>query len=314
MQQLSASCTITAPEPDTEPRQAPCYVQQQQDVEDTVPCSGNQALLNELLRLMGFDIPVPEQPEEYSTQIKIKPKNAYTDLNISFSGNVTTDGGRWEQSEGTQSVSISGSDFVPSGAGGYVDLAEKLNLVETDKIKTAKWTGTVYDADLSPLTISSIASVDSDNRLQLKQAVNGELLVTVSETYQIIDTKVTPRAGEGENAYQSSVIIDCDGVPARYEINVPDCYQNSLYNRSGWPGFGDGIGDVTVTGDGPPEFVDPVDAENEWCLCGNHKLQGRSPKSREESDMSNICYGGPCDQITEPDCVPNDREEGDEYC
>jgi hypothetical protein len=300
---ISLGITISAQ--DLKETKEPCYVQQQQDGEDTVPCSGDQALLNELLRLMGFDIPVPEQPEEYSSQIKVKPKNSYTNLNISFSDNVTTDGGRWEQSEDTQSVSISSSDFVPSGAGGYVDLAAKLNLVETDKIKSARWVGDVYDADLSQITISSIASVDSDNRLQLKQAVNGELLVTVSETYQLIDTKITPREGESENAYQSSVIIDCDGVPTRYEINVPDCYRNS------WPGSEDG---GAVIDDPPPEFVDPVDAENEWCLCGNHKLQARYPKSREEQDISNICYGGPCDQITEPDCVPDDREDGDEYC
>lgn len=302
MNELKGSCTITAPEPETKPRQEPCYVQQQQDAKDTVPCSGDQALLNELLRLMGFDIPAPEQPKDYSTQIKVKPKNGYTDLNISFSDNVTTNGGRWEQSESTQTVSISSSDFVASEVGGYVDLAAKLNLVETDRVRSAKWIGTVYDSKLSPITISSIASVDSDNHLILGQAVNGELLVTFSETSQIFDVKVPPREDAEQNAYDSSMIVQPEGCeeqqPTRYEIGVADCYPDELVS-------------VTVI-DPPPEFVEPVEVERRWCLCGDNKLQGVYPKSAEPKDISNVCYGGPCNRITY--CVPNDREEGDEYC
>lgn len=309
---IAVSATITAAEPDTEPAAEPCYVYQQQDAEDTVPCSGDQGMLNELLRIMGFDIPAPEQPDEYSTQIKIKPKSWYTNLNISFSDNVISDGGvLTEQSDSSQSVSIASSDFVRSGAVWLVDLAAKLNLVETDQIKSARWLGTVYDSDLSPVTISSAAHVDNDNSLRLDHPVNGELLVTVSEIYQLFDTKVTPREGEVESAYQSSVIVDCDGVPTRYEIRVPKCYSDNWIDKYGWTADDDAF---SVIIDPPPEFVDPVDVENEWCLCGNHQLQARYPKSLEESDISNICYGGPCDQITEPDCVPDDREEGDDYC
>lgn len=317
MEMLVASTTIAAPEPETEPLEEPCYVQQQQDAEDTVPCSGDQALLNELLRLMGFDVPAPELPEEYSTQIKIKPKDGYTNLNISFSGNVTTDGGKWDQSDGQQTISISSADFVPSGGGGYVDIAAKLkNIVETDTVSGLRWVGSVYDNNLSEMIPKPGVTIDSKKHLPLSQAVNGELLVTVSEAYQIFDIKVSPEEEAGENAYQSSVIVETDGCeaqPTRYEINVPECYPNSWLDKYGWPGSDDNIGDAIVD-DQPPKFVEPSDLEKEWCVCGNHRLQGVYPKSAEPDDISNICYSGPCDQITEPDCVPDDREEGDEYC
>ena len=284
-----------------------------------MPCSGDQALLNELLRFMGFDIPVPEQPEDYSTQIKIKPKNGYTNLNISFSDNITTDGGRIEQTDDTRSVSIAIGDFVEAEGGGYVDIAAKLELVETDTVAGIRWVGDVYDTDLSELIPKPGVTLDKDRRLPLSQPVSGELLVKVSETSQIFNIKVAPREDGGENAYQSSLIVQpegCEGQPTRYEIKVPECYRNGWLDKYGWPGDGtggDGTGDVTIN-DPPPEYVDQVDAEDQYCLCGNHKLLGRYPKSREESDISNICYGGPCDQITDPDCVPDDREEGDDYC
>ena len=324
MENLTGSCTIAAAEPDAEPRQEPCYVHQQQDAEDTVPCPGNQSLLNALLRFMGFDIPVPEQPEDYSTQIKIKPKNGYTNLNIAFSDNITTAGGQIKQTDNTCSVSIAIGDFVEAEGGGYVDIAAKLELVETDIVTGLRWVGDVYDAQLSQLLPKPGFTLDKDRRLPLSQPVSGELVVKVSETSHVFDIKVSPREDGGENAYQSSLIVQpegCEGQPTRYEIKVPECYRNGWLDKYGWPGDGtggdgtggDGAGDVTIYHP-PPEFVDPVDAEDQYCLCGNHKLLGRSPRSREESDISNICLGGPCDQITEPDCVPDDRDEGDDYC
>ena len=316
MEYLNLSGTITAPEPGTEPQQEGCYVYQQQDTEDTFPCSGDQALLNELLRLMGFDIPVKEQPEEYSTRIKVKPKNGYTNLNISFSNNVNLTR-KWDESENSQTLSISNSDFIESVNGGYLDLGSKLNLVETDKIRYASWIGTVYDAELNPiLNKPSTIGITEDFHLPLPYPVNAELKITITETSEVFDLKITPRAGETENAYQTSMIVKtegCESKPTRYEVNVPECYRNAWLDKYGWPGDGEGEGD-TVTIDPPPEFVEQLDIEKEWCLCGNHKLQAVYPKSAEPEDISNICFGGPCDQINEPDCVPNDRAEGDEYC
>ncbi len=302
---ISDSATITAPEPETEPREEPCHVQQQPDAEDTVPCSGDEAMLNELLRVIGFDIPVPSLPEDYSTQIRIKPKNPYTDLNIDFSDNVSASPGRWEQTNDQQSVSLSSSDFVASGGTGYVDLGQLLNLVETDIIKSADWIGTVYDANLVAMSIKPSIKIDDNNRLPLEQPVNAELLVTIAEEEKVFDLTVSPREGWAENPYQSSMIVQpegCEAQPSRYEIKVPPCYPNSKL-------FPDIIIPFPY-----PEFVKPVDAEDIYCVCGNNKLQARYPKSRQEADISNVCKGGPCDQYREPDCVPNDRKEGDEYC
>jgi len=304
MSTVNFSATILAPTSGATEATPPCQVIQQQDTTDTVNCSDDNELLNVMLRLLGFDIPVPTESEEYSTSVLVKPLNTYTNLNISLTKGTLSDP-IIESGDSTKIVTIALSDFVATENGGYVDLTSKMDLTESDDITSARWVSNPTDSQMVSINPKPSVSVDKNNRFSLDQAMGGRLLVNVWSIAERYKINITLGDGEVEGAYQSSLIVTaegCEGRPTRFEIDVPECKQNALYNKYGWPG--DGEGGDTIIKEKIPE-VEGADAEQRYCLCDNHPFVGATPSSAAPADPDNACLGGSCDQIN-PTCVPDD--------
>ena len=292
MKMLTASCTISALEPDVDPRQEPCYVQQQQDNTDTVPCNFAGDVLNSLLSLIGIDVPPPKESETYSTTISIKPKNVYTNLNISLTHGSLSDP-VYDSGVVEQKVSVSTGDFTKKNGEYFVDVAGKLNLVESDNIMSVAWQGTPVDDDLSAILPKPTLSVNLEDKVKSSAPANGVILVKYDSLTINYKIDLDPREDTESGFYESHLVVDdggCTGQPSFYKIAVPDCYERrklaaSLLDKS--------AGDVQQGPPSPPKGGEEYTCD--YCLCTlnlkyeSHK--GACPGSgAEESDR---CKSGP---------------------
>jgi len=292
---LSASTTIIAPEPDAESIEEPCYVYQQQDNTDTVPCNFAGDVLNSLLSLIGIDVPAPKESETYSTTISIKPKNVYTNINISLThGNLSSpvyDNGVVEQK-----VSVSTSDFSEKDGDYFIDLFGKLNLVESDNIMSVSWQGTPVDDDLGAIIPDPLLSVGLDDQIKSSAPANGVILVRYDSLTINYQVDVNPREDVESGFYDSYLVIDdegCTGQPSFYKIDVPDCYERRKSIASFFANQGGGDGDLEVGPPSPPKGGEKYTCD--YCLCTlNLKYEsheGACPGSGQEA--SSRCKSGP---------------------
>ena len=291
MKLLTASCTITAPEPETEPRQEPCYVHQQQDNTDTVPCNFAGDVLNSLLSLIGIDVPAPKESETYSTTISIKPKNVYTNLNISLThGNLSDP--VYDNGVAEQKVSVSTGDFTEKNGDYFIDIAGKLNLVESDNILSVSWQGTPVDDDLGAIVPAPTLTVGLDDKVKSSAPANGVVLVKYDSLTINYQVDVNPREDAESGFYDSYLVIDdegCTGQPSFYKIDVPDCYERRMSIAEIFKNKGD----VELGPPSPPKGGEKYTCD--YCLCTlNLKYEsheGVCPGSGQAD--SDRCKSGP---------------------
>ena len=291
---ISASTTIAAPEPEAVSKEPPCFVQQQQDNKDTVPCNMAGDILNSLLGMMGFDVPAPNESETYSTTISIKPKNIYTDLNISISHGSLSDP-VYDSGVVEEKIPVSISDFLEKDGAYYIDVAGKIDLVESDNILSAAWQGDPVDEDLGKVIPKPSLSVTSDNRIQSTAPAEGIILIKYDSLTVNYEIDLPPREGVTTGFYESYLVIDdggCSGRPSFYKIKVPDCYERRARIQYLLDQLDQG-GDVTVGPPSPPKGGEKYTCN--YCLCTlnlkyeSHK--GICPGSGQED--SDRCKSGP---------------------
>lgn len=292
MQYLTQSVTVSAVEPETEPREEPCFVQQQQDTEDTAPCvSGAENALGQVMRMLGVEIPAPKESETYSSSITIKPKNIYTSLNISM-----THGGLSAPTynSGPQEVrlDVSIGDFRLNNNYYYIDIRSATDLVEADNIKSVAWIGSPIDDNLNKITPQPSISVTHDDLLRSSRAVNGVVLIKFLETTATYKFEINPRDGVESGFYKSNLVINaggCNDKPFFYEIKSPPCYEhNQLLALLSSLGGGKNVEIPPRSPSGGEEY------ECKYCLCTgklqSESVDGMCAGSKEESDS---CKSGP---------------------
>ena len=294
MNSLYLSGVITAQEPETETKEPPCFVYQQQDNEDTVPCNMAGDLLNSLLGLLGFDVPAPMDSETYSTTISVKPKNIYTDLNISLSRGFISDP-VYDNGVVEKKISVSISDFSEKDGAYYIDVAGKIDLVESDNIISASWRGDPVDENLSKITPTPSISVTNDNQIKSTAPAEGVILIKYDSLTINYKVDIDPREGVTTGFYESYLVIDdggCTGKPSFYKIEVPDCYERTQRIKSLIEGLGDGDGDAELGPPSPPKGGEEYTCD--YCLCSlNLKYEshnGICPGSGQED--SDRCKSG----------------------
>ena len=281
MNQLSASCTITVPVP---PSRKCFSVEVKGD-----HCPGDLQLLNILLQLMGFEVDLYEVPENYAAKVYVKVREKFEDIDFYLSRGEFT-GPKFETITEQKLLSVYSSDFYSVGdGGGYTDLTQSNDILDTDTIEGGRWIGTVYDGNLSP--INPEIKIDDQGRLISDSAINGELLVKVTSFVAVYDITVPPMDGNHSNKYQSTIVIvipSCRQEPYMHQIDVPACFR----------------GLSTDVIDPPPDFVEPHDKTRTWCICGNH----------ESTTEPGLFYPGvKRDSPTwDNDCVPSGHDG--KYC
>lgn len=297
---LSASTVIHALETDVDDRKEPCFVSQQEDTNKTTPCQGTGEILNGLLRLIGINIPIPEEPEEYSTSIQIKPKNTYIDLNLSLTHGVLSEPViKAELVEQKTTVSI--GDFTKGDGIYYLNVTDMLDLVESDNITSAEWRGTPVDDNLGNISPPPQLSITEDGLIRSSTPANGIMLVRYHSTTINHDVVIEPREGAVDNFYESYIIIKAEGCsddPFFYRIEVPDCYERRQLTKR-FANLVPGAGGTEVEHEGPEDRppTPPKGGENyscEYCLCNPGKL-----KSGDE----NVCQSAETEDNT---CSPKD--------
>jgi hypothetical protein len=298
MEMLTASCTISAPEPGTEPRQEPCYVQQQQDNTDTVPCNFAGDVLNSLLSLIGIDVPAPKETETYSTSIYVKPKNSYTNLNISLTHGSLSDP-VYDSGVVERKVSVSTGDFTEKNGEYFVDVAGKLNLVESDNIISVAWRGTPVDDDLGAISPKPTLSVDLEDKVKSSAPANGVILVKYDSLTINYRIDIGPREETGSGFYDSHLVVDdggCAGRPSFYKINVPDCYERAQRIKAIQYGlYTPPRTSVEIERDPPSPPKGGEKYTCDYCLCTldlkSESHDGLCPGSGQ--DPSDRCKSGP---------------------
>lgn len=227
MKQLSLSAVISAPAPGEESVEPPCFVYQQRDNEDTAPCNMAGGILSSLFNMMGFDVPSPRESKTYNTTISIKPKNVYTDLNISITKG-TTSGPIYNNGIVEGKISVSPSDFIERDEGYYIDASAMLDLVESDNIISAVWKGIPYDDSLAAISPPPLLSVVSGNKIKSNGFAHGIILVSYDSFTIDYPIDILPREEVESGFYGSYLIVDvgeCTGRPSFFKIKVPDCYE-----------------------------------------------------------------------------------------
>lgn len=291
MYELKASCTIAAPEPETETRQEPCWVQQLTDTEDTVPCSGAGDILNSLLSRMGIEVPAPKESETYSTSISVKPKNSYTNLNLSLThGNLSDP--VYKQGVATKKITVNIGDFIEDSGKYYIDLATKMDITDSDNIISAAWSGVPVDDDLAEIPATQRAlSVTSENKIKANVPANGVIRVRYDELTINYKIDIPPRDGVESGFYDTHLVINaegCEDAPFFYNVEVPDCYE-----RIQRLGQDDGSGDTELGPPAPPRGGEEYACD--YCLCTldlkYETYAGLCPGSGQEP--SDRCKSGP---------------------
>lgn len=284
MNELKGSCTISA----QETAHQRCFSVEVKG--DT--CPADLQLLNMLLQIMGFEVNQHEVPENYTAKVYVKARSRASDIEV-FLSHGELSGPRWESITEQKLISVYSDDFYRKGSGGYTDLTKSGELFVTDNVRSAKWIGTVYDHNLSPVG-SPGKVIDDQNRLVSSGPVNGQLLLEVESNSAVYDITIHPVDYEVSNRYKSTLIVivpSCLQEPFMETIDVPACFKGIQ-------------GIQTEVPDPPPDFVEPHDKTRSWCLCGNH----------ESTTEPGIFYPGvKRDSKTwENDCVP-DGHDG-KYC
>lgn len=277
----------------------PCWVQQQQDTEKTVPCSGTGEMLNMLFRDMGIVIPYPEETETYSTSISIKPKNIYTSLNISLThGSLSSP--TYTQGISSQKFSVSTGDFLLSGEKYILDPRTKIDLVESDSIISATWNGTPVDDELVTIPLTQQTLTVIDNKIQSTAPGNGVMVIKYNELSIKYDVEIAPREDADEGFYNTHLVIDpegCEGAPSFYNIKVPDCYEINQLLKNVIPGSGGQAVDFDTPSDRlPPPPKGGESYECEYCLCNPGKLKSGDEKMCPSTDQDgeNNCSTKDC--------------------
>jgi hypothetical protein len=178
----------------------------------------------------------------------------------------------------TKSISLALSDAVDSGlpATPYkVDLAGKIKDktdLEIDLVRSASAPGKLFNSDGDTIYISGSSIPVSGDDLLLRQPVVGSISVEYTVTGQEQAVSISPRAGSVENNYQSTLwVVSSCGEIQHFDIEVPECWQQSWWGDNGFPGnlLGDepGAGDVAALE--PPNYADGEDLYLSWLVCGD---------------------------------------------
>lgn len=297
MNSLYFGGVITAREPGVDTKEPPCFVYQQQDNDDTVPCDMAGGILSSLFNMMGFDVPFPQESQKYNTTISIKPKNVYTDLNISITRG-TTSGPIYNNGIVEGKISVSPSDFIEHDDGYYIDVSAMLDLVESDNIISAVWKGTTYDDNLAAIFPPPLLSVVSGNKIKSNGLAHGVIIVSYDSFTVDYPIEISPREGVESGFYESYLIIDdgeCTGRPSFFKIKVPDCYeyrQQVLISLIKQHQQGEG-GSLQLGRPGNPAGGERYSCD--YCLC-TLNLNSESHKglcSTPDNQDSERCISGP---------------------
>lgn len=272
MDTASLSGVIIAPSSDTE--EQPCQVIQQQDTEDTAPCiSGAGNALNQMLSLLGIEIPAPKESETYRSTLTVKPKNVYTSINISLThGDLSSP--KYNSLINEARIDVSTGDWRLDNGNYYIDIRSSSDLVESDSISSASWAAPPIDDELKKISPTPTISTTSDDKLKSNLPSNGVALVKYIETTSTYEFNIDPREEVESGFYESNLVINaegCNNEPFFYEIKVPSCYESNrraeLLSSSSSYGGGGGGSDVTTP---PPKAKGGLEYNCVFCLCSNN--------------------------------------------
>lgn len=243
---LDLSPTIVGPDTDTGGLAERRCVRIQDDQSQRSKCPGGGLdIMAAILKNLRFEVPSSAYDPTYRTIVRTQDDGQGYSLSIS-NGSLTTER---LQEKFSEKIEISPEDATVSTEAGYpwqIDLSGKTEYVP-DKVIFAAISGSCLDAQGSP-TLTP-ATKRSGATLYLQDKVFADVSVTYLATTDVSLVEIEP-GDDPENNYQSQLLVssECGGL-ARFNIDVPACFQ------SAWDRFrlglddGDGDGDTEAEED-----------------------------------------------------------------
>lgn len=309
----TGSITVTSSASSGAPASRRC-VRVKQDNSQRTQCPGGSADVMKLLkRLMGLPVASSDADKPFDGVFRVPIVSQDDGQGHSIS---ITHGTIGEPQEGltrhNETIFTTPSDWTTAGEEVELELTGKLELAP-DTVTAARLIGPALDSAGNPLLSATVRI--SGSKLITGTSCHAQIAVSYDAYTTTRKIEVQPRDEEGdaENYYQSSLVIRsaCGGLE-RVKIDVPQCFED-FWKK--WKDILDqwnalkNCGDLIVN----EEYEEPEGADLDlvWNFCGRRRLRSDSLGVFDHLKANgDVCYPGwMCRDLTNPDCLPQGKEE-----
>lgn len=275
----------------------------QQDTSKRKRCpNGQSALIDELRTRAGLSIADrgDEDPEVFTMPILVQDQSGW-DSSLSLSYGELSEAEIVTQND-TVSLQLSLGDFTASGnqTNPYKTyLAGKVKAkigLDVDFIRSVTAPGRLFDSAGDVVYQSGSLMTTSGDDLLTRAPVVGNISVSYTVSGQLQTATSTTREDAAAGNYELSLwIASTCGQVSHFEIEVPECFQQSWWNKNGYPGQTTGDAEITE----PPNYAKPKDVSFVWALCCKKELiSGDRAFFPNVPANKSVCFDGvACDTL-----------------